>query len=348
MPPRLTQHSRTCVAPRGVAWGACVCLASVLLCLVPALHAQSQAQHVSRQQPAASDFKPDRFWPVMGAVAAADIAGLYGLSRLWYSQEGLTGFSFYSQRLEMRYPGFSGDGWLDDWHTYVQQDKLGHTFTAWQLARVFGAYGRWSGLSDGHAGLFGGLAGTFLQMQVEVLDGFARQYGFSRTDALANALGGAMGGLQVAYPQRLDWFAAKYSYHYSPYRYREVSDNPLVSYVGNAIKDYDGASYWLVVRPERLLHGKAKRLWPDWLAVSVGYSADDITHAISGLREARLGPGPGRVHERVYLVGLDIDILASNNWPEPWQTFARALSFIRIPAPALSFGEGIEWHWLYY
>ena len=305
--------------------------------------------HVPQAQGQDAEFRPDRFWPILGGAVAVDAAGMYGLSRLWYSQEGLTTFAFYSDRLEERYPGFEGDGWLDDWHTYVQQDKLGHAFTAWHLARLFGAYGRWAGLTDEQAGLFGGLAGTLFEMQIEVFDGFAREYGFSRTDALANVVGGAIGGLKVAYPEHLGWLAAKYSYHLSPYRYHDVSDNPVLGYFGNAIKDYDGVSYWLVVRPEHLLQGRAQQLWPDWLAVSLGYSADDITHAISRQLEPRFrGEREALEHQRVILLGLDIDILSENNWPEPWRTIAGVLSFIRIPAPALAFSDRIEWHWLYY
>ncbi len=310
----------------------------------PPLHAQSHGDTLEAQE----QFQPNRFWPVMGAAAAVNAAGLYGLTQLWYSKEGLRDFAFYTERLEARYPGYTGDGWLDDWHTYAQQDKLGHVFTAWQLARLFGAYGRWAGFTKEEAGLFGGIAGTVFQMQIELMDGFAREYGFSRTDALANIVGGAIGGLKVAYPERLDWLGMKYSYHFSPYRYENISDNPVISYVGNAIKDYDGVSHWFIVRPEPLLRGRAKAMWPDWLAVSIGYSADDITHAISGKRDPRLGPGPALEHKRVYLLGLDIDILASNDWPEPWHTLAAMLSFIRIPAPAVALGgDGLEWHWLY-
>ena len=284
-------------------------------------------------------FRPRRFWGGMGAFAVADAAAMYGLSRLWYSGQGQTSFAWYTDRLQTLYDGVPDDGWLDDWHTYAQQDKGGHFVVAWHLARVFGEYGRWSGLSRGQAGLFGGAMSTFFQSQIEVLDGFAVEYGASRTDVLANLAGGAVGGLQVAYPE-WGWFTAKYSYHRSPY-YDETTN-----YVGNALKDYQGISYWLVVRPEQLLDEGAARWWPGWLAVSLGYSGTDLAHPISG-RTPGGGLG-GPVHRRQFFLSLDIDWLATADLPQPYRTLARFFSFVRVPAPAFEFGARTRWHWLYY
>lgn len=293
------------------------------------------------------EFRHDRFWPVVGGAAVADVGAMYALSSLWYGS-GDAEFQWYSDRLQHLYPGTPDDGWLDDWHTYVQQDKLGHFFTAYQLARLSGAVGRWTGMSRGRAALFGGVVSNLFQAQIEYFDGYALDYGASRTDLLANVAGGVLGGLQVAYPNRTDWFALKYSYHFSPYHDTELSPVGPISFVGNALKDYQGISYWLVVRPEKLLRGEAKRRWPDWLGVSLGYSGDEITHAISGMREARLGEGPAGVHRRQIFLSLDVDILAENDWPQPWKAIAGALSFVRIPMPAVEFSDGVRWHWLYY
>ncbi len=294
-------------------------------------------------------FHPTRFWAGLGGFVAVDVPVALVLSQLWYPDSLRTSFHFYSNNPNVGGAGGPHDhGWLDDWYTYVQQDKLGHLWTTWHLARAFGAYGRWAGLSNAHAGLFGGVMAILFQTQIEISDGFSAKYGFSRTDMLANLVGGVMGGLRVAYPGKLRWLAAKYSYHRSPYFDERVSDSPVLRYAGNAIKDYDGISYWLVVRPEYLLRGRARRLWPDWLALSIGYSADGIRHAISGEREQRLGPGPGLEHRRVLLIGLDFDFLHALDVPEPWHTLANLLSFIRLPAPALALTPELRGYWLYF
>ena len=295
-------------------------------------------------------YRPKRLWLGVAGYAAIDVPVMYGLTQLWYDEESRTSFHWYSDSDNATASGQLDDGWLDDWNTYVQQDKLGHLVTSWHLARIFGAYGRWSGLSDGRAGLFGAVMSTAFQTQIEIYDGFDRNYGASRTDLLANAVGAAVGGLKVAYPERLGWFEAKYSYHASSYYDASKGSNAAFRYLGNTIKDYDGISYWLVVRPDELLTGRVRQRWPDWLGLSVGYTADGIEHALSGRREARLGAGPGTEHERVLLIGPDFDLLhfAAEHAPEPWASFADALSFIRIPAPALQITSGLKMHWLYW
>jgi uncharacterized protein YfiM (DUF2279 family) len=325
------------------------------VCLTAPAQAQPTAPpDSSARAPAAErQFHPKRFWPVMGGAVVADVGVMYGLHQLWYAGSQNTSFRFYSNNPRVGGAGGEHDhGWLDDWYTYAQQDKLGHAFVAWRLARVFGAYGRWTGMNDARAGLFGAGASALFQSQVEIFDGFAAQYGFSRTDVLANVAGAALGGLKVAYPQRLDWFTAKYSYHPSPYRYRNLSGRAAFNYLGNVLKDYDGISYWLVVRPEELLAGRAKARWPDWLALSVGYSANDITHAISGTqREQRLGPGPAGHHKRQLLISPDIDVLGrstTRDWPQPLKALAGFFSFVRLPMPALQLTPDVRWHWVFY
>lgn len=309
----------------------------VLLAGVPAVAgAQSHDPGEARRT-----FKPHRFWPVAGGLVAADVVTMYALNRLWYAEEGQADFAFYSDRIARRFPDLETDGWLDDWHTYVQQDKLGHTFVTWHLTRVVGEYGRWAGLSDRRAGLFGGTVATLFQSQIEIFDGFSKEYGFSRTDVLANAVGGLVGGLQVAFPERLDWFTAKYSYHRSPFYDEDISSNAVFSYVGNVLKDYDGISYWLVIRPNELVPAHLESRWPDWLAFSVGHSGDGLAHPISGQR--------GYEHRRQLFLSIDIDLTPYiDRLPRPLQPVASFFSFIRLPAPAIEFSDGTHWHWLYY
>lgn len=290
-------------------------------------------------QPLPHRFQPKRFWTGMAAVAVADMAVMYGLSQLWYGGQERGPFQFYSDRMAERYGPEYDDGWLDDWDNYVQQDKLGHAVVAWHLARAFGEFGRWSGLSRRQAGLFGGTMSGLFQSQIEFFDAFSYSYGFSRTDVLANFVGAAAGGLQVAYPE-LTWFTAKYSYHASPY-YDEGTN-----WVGNALKDYDGISYWFVVRPERLLPEAAAARWPDWLALSVGYSGTGLAHSLSGrTEEGGLG---GPVHRRQFYIGPDLDVLTAYDWPQPFRAIAGFLSFARIPAPALQLTPELRWYWVFY
>lgn len=291
------------------------------------------AQTITRDT---SAFRADRFWPGVAGLIAADVVVMYSLSQLWYSGHERTSFHWYPY----------GDGWLDDYHTYVQQDKGGHIFVAWQLARAVGQFGLWSGMSRRQAGLFGGLVSAAFQSQIEYFDGLSDRYGASRTDLLANFIGGAIGGAQVALPDRFDWLRAKYSYHPSPYYDDESSSVAPFRYLGNALKDYDGISYWLVVRPSRMTWS-GREAWPDWLAVSVGHSGTGLAHPISGSHPDGSSGGP--VHRRQIFVAPDLDLLSlREEWPQPFRAIAGALSFIRLPAPALQLTPRLRWYWVYY
>lgn len=272
-----------------------------------------------------SAFRPRRFWSGVAAFAGADVLVMWGLDHLWYADHERTGFH-----------------WYNDLNTYVQQDKGGHLIVSWHLARVFGQYGRWSGMSRKRAGLFGGLMSAAFQSQIEFFDGFSEAFGASGTDIVANVIGGAVGGAKVAFPDRLSWFDAKYSYHPSPYYQEDVSSFGPFRYVGNALKDYDGISYWLVMRPSARIQE-----WPNWLGVSVGYSGTGLAHPLSGRHET--GGRGGPVHRRQVFFGPDLDLLAlRDDWPQPFRAIAGIFTFIRLPAPAVQLTPEIRWFWIYY
>jgi hypothetical protein len=298
----------------------------------------------------APSFHPRRFWYGVGSAAALDVGFTAALASIWYDESERTGFHFYSESENIAGTA-ADDGWLDDWHAFAQVDKFGHVWTSWHIARIVGRYGRWAGLPPREAGLFGGAVSTIFQMQIEVSDGFSEAYGFSRTDALSNLIGSTVGGLKVAYPERLGWLGAKYSYRPSPYygtRTTGVGGGGVGGYLGNAIKDYDGATYWLTVRPKELLQGRARQVWPDWLAFSAGYGGDGLAHAVSGLSYPDSPEGESYEHRREFYIGPDIDLLHSLDLPQPFQAVLRFFQFVRLPAPALQLAPEVQWHWAFY
>ncbi|MEX1056076.1 MAG: hypothetical protein WED81_08590, partial [Rhodothermales bacterium] len=180
--------------------------------------------------------------------------------------------------------------------------------------------------------------------QIEFFDGLSAAYGASRTDILANLIGGAAGGAKVAFPEELSWITSKYSYHPSPYYDEEASSVAPLRYLGNVLKDYDGISYWLVIRPSEL---DLPISWPAWLGASVGYGATGLAHPLSGRTES--GDSGGPVHRRQIFLSPDIDVFASGgSWPQPFRAIAGILSFVRFPSPALQVTPEVRWYWIYY
>ncbi|HYE59518.1 MAG TPA: DUF2279 domain-containing protein [Rhodothermales bacterium] len=285
-------------------------------------------------------FHPTRFYAGLGIAIVADAAVMAGLAGLWYTGERVP-FHWFSESGDYG-SGIPSYGWLDDWYTDAQMDKGGHFVTTWQLTRLAGGYARWSGLSNRRAALAGALFATAFQTQIELLDGFDPLYGASRTDLLANVAGAAVGYVQVAHPDRTDWFTAKVSYHPTRFYDRDLTPYPPLTYVGNGIKDYEGLTYWLVVRPARM---GAPAWWPRWLGVSVGYGADGLT----GFAPVCCESDPN-VRRELYL-SLDFDVLESerHRLPRVLRPVASVLSVVRFPLPAYEIGgRGRHWHWLYY
>ncbi len=285
-------------------------------------------------------FHEGRFYAGLGIAGGLNAAGIVALSRLWYTGDRVP-FHWFSDSAPLAYAR-PHPPWLDDWYTDVQMDKVGHLVATWHLTKIAGAYARWAGLSDRQAGAAGALTAAAFQAQIEFFDGFDPAYGASRMDLAANVAGAVVGGLQVAYPHQTDWFAAKWSYHPSRNYKPHLTPAPPLTYVGNGLKDYEGASFWLVVRPDRL---GAPAWWPRWLAVSAGYGADGLT----GKAPACCAANPEERRE-VYL-SLDLDVLRAerHRLPRRLRPVADVLGFVRIPMPAYKFGgRGRSWYWLYY
>lgn len=140
--------------------------------------------------------------------------------------------------------------------------------------------------------------------------------------------------MQHLYPNATDWFALKYSYRPSPYY---DPDRAL----GNAIQDYQGITFWLSLRPERMLPRRAERYWPDGLALSVGHSGVGLGHPISGV-------GNTPEHRRQLYVGPDVVVGELIDLPRSLRVVERVLSFIRLPLPTLQVAPNVQWHWVYF
>lgn len=245
---------------------------------------------------------------VQGALYVGSLAGLY---YAWYKDYPQSSFHFFNDNSE----------WL-------QMDKCGHTTASYYIAMVGHYSYRWAGLSNSQAAWYGGLMAEAYMLNIEILDGFSSEWGFSVGDFTANTLGAAL-----FVSQQLIWkeqrFRLKYSFHQTTYPiYRPDLLGANIAY--QVIKDYNGMSFWLSGNISTFLPKTSR--FPKWLNIAFGYGAGGMTGANTSSASADT-PGP----YRRFMLSVDVDLTRIPTRSKVLKTIFTVLSFIKIPAPAIEY-----------
>lgn len=198
---------------------------------VAVLGSITTAEHVHAQNTGAVtlDLKdaghpPDRGLANLGIIfGTAGTVALYGANKWW--QDGFNG-KFNSRN----------EAWFGH-STYTGgADKLGHFYMNYAGTRLFTRAFQWAGNSASESRSLAAwlMLGTFTG--VEILDGFSKEWSFSREDAIINALGAGIGLLMETHP-RLDQLF-DFRIHYWP-----SSGSGF-----NPFGDYSGQTYVLAMK----------------------------------------------------------------------------------------------------
>lgn len=246
------------------------------------------------------------------------------------------------------YKDFQGSGfhWADDAGEWLLKDKMGHFTTTYQV----GNYGYWmlrnAGLPENKAIWYGGTWGFIYMASIEVLDGFSDGWGASPSDLLANTLGTSLFIAQQAFwhEQRM---RLKFSYHptqYAQYRPDLLGENGWQ----RIIKDYNGETNWLSINVHDFL--KPDNQFPDWFCISLGYGATGMLGAYENPAVYKGNTLPQFKRRSQFYFSVDVDWTKIKTSSKALRTLLRALSFIKIPAPAieLSRDNGFKFHPLYF
>lgn len=259
---------------------------------------------------------------------AAAHTGLYGgsllvLNEAWYKGYPKRGFTSF-----------------DDSREWLQVDKVGHAWSAYNLSRASTASWRWAGLSNRKAAWAGTGSGFAFLSVIELLDAHSAEWGWSWSDMLANGFGS---GLFLS--QQLAWGAQriqfKYSFHPKKYtppdletRARQLFGKPWYEQL---LKDYNGQTYWLSASPRAFF---PKSAWPDWLNIAVGYGADGL---MGGFDNKAYDEAGNLVFDRTdiprrrqFYLAPDIDLTRIKTRHKWLRTTLFILNAFKIPAPALS------------
>jgi hypothetical protein len=271
----------------------------------------------------------DRLTGVLVAQGTLYFASLGGLYYAWYSKYPRSSFHFFN-----------------DYGEWQGMDKLGHSTTAFYISRIGYESYQWCNIGEKKAAWFGGLLGFAYLLNIEILDGFSAEWGFSMGDLAANTLGCAL-----FVGQQLGWheqrFILKYSYHptqYPQYRPDLLGDN----LIQQMVKDYNGQTYWLSGNISSFLPKHSR--FPKWLNVAFGYGAEGMTGAGSNPVTVNGQSIPDFDRYQKFFLTLDVDLTRIPTRSRVLKGFFTVINFIKIPCPALEYNTlgQFKFHYLYF
>ncbi len=245
---------------------------------------------------------------------------LAALSELWYSNSPSQPFQFFNDNAEWK-----------------QVDKVGHTYSAYQLSATTAQALRWCGVSPRKSDIIGAISGFAMLVPIEILDGKSQAYGASPGDLIADAVGA---GIYLG--QSLLWkeqrIISKFSFHRTSYP--PLNPNLLGNGMpGEIIKDYNGQTYWLSVDMDKFMK------FPRWLNLAAGYGAEGMVYARD---EQNIDAGYAPPY-RQYYIALDFDLTSIKTRSKAVKALIFFANMIKIPAPTLEFtSKGVRFHVLYF
>jgi hypothetical protein len=245
------------------------------------------------------------------------LAGNAYLQYVWYKDHARVKFHFYND----------GQG-------YLQMDKCGHAYGAYQYSRKGYEALRWAGVSKRKSLIYGGPLGLILQAPIEIFDGLYEGYGFSNGDMLANTLGSILFTAQQALWDKQP-VKMKFSYSssgYSKYHPYFLGSTKTESF----FMDYNGHTYWLSANIRDIL---PKTKVPVWLNLAFGYSANGMIGEFRNEKFYKKTPIPELERYRQYLFSLDIDLSKIKTRNKFLTALFRQLNMIKIPFPALEYNR---------
>jgi len=232
---------------------------------------------------------------------------------------------------------------FNDSREWLQVDKAGHAWSAYQLGRSSAASWLWAGMNAKQQAWLGAGSGFAFMTTIEILDAFSADWGWSWSDIAANIFGSSL-----YLTQELGWGSQRISFKYS-FHHLRYPDSELVTraddlygtgWYERMLKDYNGQTYWLSANLKSFL---PKSNLPAWLNIAVGYGAAGMF----GAEDNHWEDDNGAIHNRIdinrrreWYLSPDIDftrIKTNKKWVKTLLFMCNAFKF---PAPALSISRG--------
>ena len=233
---------------------------------------------------------------------------------------------------------------FNDSKEWLQMDKIGHAWAAYNSGRASAAMWRWAGVPDKKATWIGGLSSTVYLTVIEILDGYSAKWGWSWADMAANVFGS---GLYIS--QQLGWHEQriqfKFSFHrknYSEPMLKQRADDLFgSSWTERMLKDYNGQTYWLSANLKSFF---PKSNLPPWLNIAIGYGAEGM---FGGFENKWTDGDPGFPIDRTdikryrqWYLAPDINFSKIKTNSKAIRTVFFVLDAFKFPAPSLEFSNG--------
>jgi len=245
----------------------------------------------------------------LGVEAGIYAGSIYSLNQLWYKDFPRSSFH-----------------WHNDNSNWLQMDKLGHSFSSYQLGLLSMDIFRSYGISEKKSIWYGGTYGTVFLTTIEILDGFSKEWGASWGDLLANTF-----GTSLLVFQEIIWKEQRLQLKYSFLKSKYSDKNPELlgsSLSQQLIKDYNGQTIWLSANINSFI--KESKL-PYWLNVAFGYGVDGMIYSNSNINE-----------KRQFYISLDVDLRRVDTGNKFLNKTLKFLSFIKIPSPTILIDDLIK------
>lgn len=267
-----------------------------------------------------SGINKKRLWLVAGADAGLWTASYIALNKTWYANYPRSSFHFFNDNSE-----------------WSQMDKLGHVWTAYNVARVSAGMWRWTGLPEKKAVVLGGISAIAYQSIIEIQDGYSAEWGFSWGDMAGNVIGA--GGYVL---QQLGWkdqrLQVKLSYWAQDYpgdlitRRNQLFGNGVVERI---LKDYNSQTYWISANIKSFIPSSGL---PSWLNIAIGYNADGMLGGTENTWTDEQGNRFDRTdipRVRRYLLSADVDLTKIKTHSKFLRSAFYILNIVKLPAPAV-------------
>ena len=263
------------------------------------------------------------------ANAAAITGSLVLLNEAWYKDHPRSHFRFHND--------------FPDW---LQQDKLGHFFSGYQLARFSTATYLWAGLNNKSAAWAGAATGTLFLTTVEILDGFSLEWGASIPDFIANTL-----GTTLFLSQHLLWEQQKVQVKYSYSESGLAHLRPALlgsSLPERMLKDYNAHTFWLSLNVRAFF--PEQRMIPPWLNIAIGHGANGMIGSLQNPSVVNDQTMPLLHRYRQWYLAPDIDFTRINTNSPFLRSFFWMLNTLKMPSPAIEYNSksGLRFHWLFF